>query len=288
MELALILRELWSRKWLLALGVLVALALGVLAVARVSFSPVGLESRSLSYASARTQVIVDSPASSLADLGSDVNPLIVRAGVYSRLLTSPGALQIIGQTAGIDPGLIYAQGPFEIDQPRAEQEPTAEARSSQIVGEANQYRLRYDSSPSLPIVTIFAQAPTTDEANRLANGAARGLATYVNQIEARNALPPKQRVEIRQLGEPAARTVNSGVGTRLAVLAFVVAFVLWCALVLLIARVAGSWRAAGASAARAEQADLLMPPDPDLAPPSDPSVVVVENGRAGVEAHQRP
>lgn len=256
MEFALILRELWSRKLLVALGVLVAVLPALYSVYHVSLAPPNLKSRSLSYASARTQVIVDSPASSLGDLGSDVNPLIVRAGVYSRLLTSPGALEVIGQKAGIDPGLIYAQGPFEIDQPRAEQEPTAEARSSQIVGEANQYRLRYESSPELPIVTIFSQAPTADEANRLATGAAQGLAIYVRQLQDEQRTPPKQRVEIRQLGQPFAKAVNSGVGKKLGALVFLLAFGAWCTGLLVVSRLTASWRAAGRLVAQGEDARI--------------------------------
>src|SRR5690606_17275867 len=116
-------------------------------------------------------------------------------------LTSPAALRIIGQEAGIDPGLIFAQGPFEANQPRAEQEPTAEARSSQIVGETNGYRLQFESSPELPIVTIFAQAPTPEEATRLANATAEGLAVYVRRLQATRLVPSSQRVTIRQLGE---------------------------------------------------------------------------------------
>ncbi len=274
MEFALILRELWSRKWLVAAGAVVALFAAVLVVAHVSLFPPSLKSRSLSYASARTQVIVDSPDSSLADLRSDVNPLIVRAGVYSRVLTSPGALQIIGREAGIDPGLIFAQGPFEIDQPRAEQEPTAEARSSQIVGEGDEYRLRYESSPSLPIVTIFAQAPTTDEANRLADGAARGLSAYVDQLETRNAIPEKRRVAIRQLGEPSARPVNEGVGKKVAVLVFGLVFVVWCAGILIVSRLIAGWKASGEVVQLGEDAAPhpapVAVPVPAPEPPAEP------------------
>ncbi|UGS37745.1 YveK family protein [Capillimicrobium parvum] len=284
MEFALLLRALWSRKWLVTLGVLVALAAAILRVDHVSFAPPALKSRSLSYATARTQVIVDAPDSSLADLGTDLNPLIVRAGVYSRLLTSPDALRVIGREAGVNPGLIFAQGPFETNQPRAEQEPTAEQRSSQIVGETNSYRLQFESSPELPIITIFAQAPTTDEANRLATGAAQGLSAYVRQLQLARLVPAAQRVEIRQLGQPAARTVNSGVGMRMGVLIFFLVFVVWCAALLVISRLVSNWRAAGRIVEQGEGGWPGSPSGPGERPPAADG----EEDRAGERREAEP
>jgi hypothetical protein len=252
MESALLLRALWSRRWLVAVGLLVALAAALVRVEHVSVFPPSMKSRSLSYATARTQVIVDAPNSSLANLATDINPLIVRAGVYSRLLTSPAAIDEIGKQARIDPRLIYAEGPFETNQPRAAQEPTAEERSSQVVGEQDAYRLQFQSTDTLPIITIFAQAPTPDEANRLANGAAGGLATYVRRLQDQRLVPAAQRVDIRQLGQPAARTVNDGVGLRMGLLVFVLVFAAWCGAVLIVSRLVHNWRAAGRLAEQGE------------------------------------
>jgi hypothetical protein len=269
MEFALLLRALWSRKWLVALGVVVALIAALVRVGDVSLIPPGVESRELSYATARTQVIVDAPDSSLADLSTDINPLIVRAGVYSRLLTSPAALQVIGEEAGLDPGLIFAQGPFEANQPRAEQEPTAEERSSQIVGETNGYRLLFESSPELPIVTIFAQAPTPEEATRLANGAAKGLSAYVSRLQLARLVPTSQQVQIRQLGEPVARTVNDGVELRLGVLIFALVFVAWCAALLVVSRLVSNWKAAGRIVEQGEGGWPGTRAEPVSRPPGD-------------------
>lgn len=252
MESALLLRALWSRRRLVAVGLLVATIAAVISVQHVSLIPPKLESKSLSYATARTQVVVDAPNSSLANIDTDINPLIVRAGVYSRLLTSPEAIRLIGQEARIDPGLIYAEGPFESNQPRAAQEPTASERSDQVAGEQDAYRLQFQSTDTLPIITIFSQAPTPDEANRLANGAAQGLATYVRQLQDQRQVPAAQRVEIRQLGQPAARTVNSGVGLRIAVLVFVLVFAAWCAGVLIVTRLVHNWKTAGRLADQGE------------------------------------
>ena len=227
MEFALLLRALWSRKWLVALGVLVALRRGG--------SPG--RSRLLSPGAQEPITVLRDGADAghrrraglvARRLGTDLNPLIVRAGVYSRLLTSPEVSQR-RPGGGHRSGPHLRPGAVETNQPRAEQEPTAEQRSSQIVGETNSYRLQFESSPELPIITIFAQAPTTDGANRLATGAAQGLAGYVRQLQVARLVPAAQRV-----GDPASSASpprgrsNSGVGKRIGVLIFILVFVAWC------------------------------------------------------------
>jgi hypothetical protein len=264
MESALLLRALWSRRRLVAVGLLIAFVAALVRVEHVSLIPPSVKSRSLSYATARTQVIVDGPNSALANLTTDINPLVVRAGVYSRLLTSPAALQVIGREARVDPRLIYAQGPFEVNQPRAAQEPTANERSSQVVGEKDAYRLQFDSTDTLPIITIYAQAPTPDGANRLASGAARGLGTYIRVLQAQRQVPAAQRVAIRQLGQPDARTVNDGVGLRMGLLIFVLVFLGWCAGILIVSRLVQNWKTAGRLAEQGEgEWPATTPRDPE-------------------------
>jgi hypothetical protein len=242
MELALLLRELWRLRLLVAIGAGVALLAAFSTVYNVGFLPPSVSSRSLQYSTAKTQILVDSPRSAIADLDQDLNSLVVRAGVYSRFLTSRAALEEIGREAKIDPGLIYAQGPFELNQPRIEQEPTAEKRSGQLLGESTRYRLRYESSTDLPIVTIFAQAPTTDEAIALASGAARGLGIYVERIQARQQIPPKQAVEITQLGDAVGGVVNKGANLQVGVLVFVAVLGVWCVILLVGGRLVEAWR----------------------------------------------
>src|SRR6478609_6079077 len=118
-----ILHELWGRKLLLALGVLLAACGALSSVATIG--PSGVKLKTIEFATARTQILVDYPKSSVADTGKDFAPLIARAGVYARLMVSPATLKIIGKNAGVPSDMIYAQGPFELNVPRIEQEPTA-------------------------------------------------------------------------------------------------------------------------------------------------------------------
>src|ERR1700756_3289631 len=91
------------RRWV-AVGAAVA---AVAAVYSVSTS------HSTVYASASTQMLVDSPDSALANAGVDMTGYVARANVYARLMTSAAALQYIGKAAGIPGNLIDANGPVE-------------------------------------------------------------------------------------------------------------------------------------------------------------------------------
>ena len=117
--------------------------------------------------------------------------------------------------SGGPPGAIDAKGPFNVNQPRAQREPTAERRASQLRFERSDYRLRFDSEPNLPLVTILAQAPTIAKARQMANASATALADYVEDVQSREEIPETGRV-VSQLAR--GWRVNPGVDRRSAAL----------------------------------------------------------------------
>jgi hypothetical protein len=239
------LRELWSRKLLLFLGVPLAVLAALVSVSSVSLLPPGKGEPTLDYYSGRTQILVDSKDSSIADLNRDLTPMVARANVYSRFMTTPAALRVIGEKAGIPPAAIYAEGPYQLGQARFIQEPTAERRGSQLVGRKSRYRLRFDSDPELPIVTVYAEAPSAGVATRLAEGAASGLAEYVTKLQDEQGISEARRVAIRQLGSTTGAPVTAGASKKVAVFVFMVVFGLWCLGILMIRRLITNWRRAG-------------------------------------------
>lgn len=253
MTFAIALRELWSRKGLLALGAAIALVAALVSVSNVSLFPPKLGKGTLEYYSARTQILVDSSDSSIADLGRDFSPMVARANVYSRFLTTPTALRFIGKRAGVPPSEIYAEGPYQLGQARFVQEPTAERSGSQLLGREARYRLRFDSDPELPIVVAYAEAPSAGVATALAEGAASGLAEYVETIQDQQAIPEKRRVTIRQLGSTTAAPVTAGASGKIAAFVFLVVFGLWCLAILGVRRLRDAW----------EESAAAHPPGPD-------------------------
>ena len=277
MELEAVLFQLWRlRRWVLP-GVLIAFVAALAVVYDVGLLPPSLKAKSLEYATATTQVAVDSPSSSLAIFNEDVTPLTTRANIYSRFMTSPDVLDLIGHEARIPPAWITAKGPFNLHQPRAIQEPTGERRADQVVGEVGRYRLRFETEETVPLVTIFAQAPTLRESFALANGAARGLRDWVRGFQERHDVTGPGRVEIRPLGNARGGIVNGGLALKMGVLSFVGAFIVWCLLVLFAARVAETFRDGG----RGGIPPFALGEDGLIGDQGGPTFRVADDGRSG-------
>lgn len=245
MEFAKTLKILWKRRRLVALGAFVAAIAAMLSVYTVSLFPPGLHSRTNVFATATTQLLVDTPDSAFADLANEMTPLETRASVFARFLATPAALELIARDAKLPLDSIEAEGPYDINLPVVEQEPTADKRSSQILGEGALYRLRFENNPVLPIVAVFAQAPTKSEAVALANVVPRALRTYVQRIQARQGTPLERRVVIRKLGDATGGVVNAGANVQIAALVFLVVFGGWCMLLIPAQTLARGWRQAG-------------------------------------------
>jgi hypothetical protein len=241
MEFALVIRELARRRIALAIGVLVAVVAAVLSVYRIN--GFALKPRSLQYSSASTRVFVDTSSSVLGNLSQSFEPLQSRATVYANFMASPTVLSLIGQRAGLSGSQIYAAGPVDPQVPRIVQEPTAVQRNVEITGETTPYRLNFNSDPNLPTIGIFAQAPTTKLAIALANASVTSLEQYVSSLEDADHIPQQSRIVIRQLGDANGGVVDGGISKALAVMVFLVVFVLWCVLMLMSTRFRESWRA---------------------------------------------
>lgn len=245
MELARTLKILWHRRRLLALGALIAMVAAMLSVYQVGLFPPSLKSRTNVFAAASTQILVDTPGSAFADLNSELEPLDARAGVFARFLASPVAVALIAREAKLPFDAIEARGPYDLNLPLSQQEPTAEKRSSQIIGEGAVYRLRFENNPALPIVSVFAQAPTTDGAVALAAAAPAALRSYVSRLQKQQQTPADSRVEIRQLGNATGGIVNKGANLQIGTLVFIVVLAGWCMLLIPAQTIARGWREAG-------------------------------------------
>ncbi len=292
MELALVLRELWGRRKLMVAGLLVAIVAAVMSVYKPSgFS---LKPRSLVYAAASTQVVVDTASSALGNSNQVFDGPDARATVFANFMTSPAVLALIGQQAGIAGDRIYAAGPVNTNIPRAMQEPTSVQRNVELYGETAPFRLNYNTDPTLPIINIYSQAPTVGQAVALATGAVKGLQEFVTRIEVSDRIPTSERVVVRELGSATGGMVNPGVRKSLAAMVFVLVLVVWCVLVLLGARFRESWRASAAVARQSVAPHRhpdgdgtrmpMMPADPDPAGAGTPQE---DHERSSAETHEQ-
>ena len=198
-------------------------------------------SPSADYAEASTQMLVDSPASALANSGADLTGYAARASVFARLMTTDEAMKYIGRAAGIPGNRIDANGPIETNGSSTATHGPGELQGGKDVTLPATYKLSFVQNPDLPTVDVYAQAPTTGQAISLANGAVTGFASFINRLDG-ESVPLAKRIEVRQLGGATGGMVDSGASKKIAVLAFLAVLAIWCCLVLFVSRLLAELR----------------------------------------------
>jgi len=242
-ELALTIRQIWERRlWLVpvaAVAVIAALAV----LYRVSLVPPGLQSKSLEYGVATSQILLQASQPATAAPEPEATSNVVspaQASVYAALLQAQPVRSRIGRIAKLPAGAIAIEshlGP--------EGEVGAVQRSSQLLAKGQTASLAFSLEPEVPIVTLYAQAPTAGIAERIVVGANKALGEYVNKLQARNPAT-EQQVKLVPLGEPEAGELASGASVALAILVAAAVLVTGCLLIVFIPRMATAFRRAGA------------------------------------------
>jgi hypothetical protein len=238
-------RQLWQRKLLVSLVLVIAVFAAILTAYRVSVSPPGLHKRTLQVSAASSQILVDSHKSTLINGASaeTFSALSTRAKIYGQYLSSLEARRQIAKLVGVPPQTIATAGPFspETGAINYESQPSGE-RANELLKEGAANRLVFSAQEGVPILSVSAQAPTTDRAVALASASFQVLTDYVSSLEADDQ-PVRQEVTVRELGAPQGGTLGSSNGKILMVLAFLAVAGLGCAAILLIPSFARRWRA---------------------------------------------
>jgi hypothetical protein len=182
MELVSIFRQLWRRKLAFSVVVLVAALLATMTAYKLP----SMKPRSLALGAASSQILIDSPASTLVQ-GADSAALVTlstRATIYAQYLSSLEARSNIAAATGIPAAQIIAHGPFSADTGHANyQNQSSESRANDVTAEKTPYRLVFDAQEGVPIITVSAQAPTPRAAVNLAEGAYKALRHYIRQLK---------------------------------------------------------------------------------------------------------
>ena len=103
------LRELWKRKVLVAITIVIALAASILAVYQVNGTSISKKGTQEAHGSA--EILIDSARSPIAGSKRDISGLIARAGVFARLMAGGDVVAQIAEDAGVDPEAIEVSGP---------------------------------------------------------------------------------------------------------------------------------------------------------------------------------
>jgi len=220
---------------IVAAAFVIGVACAVASVSRISLFPPKLERRDFQTAGAVTHVLVDLGRSGITDRRADwsyFNRMSTRADLLAHLMATEPVLEYIGRRAHVRPDQIAAVSPVTIVVAGPLAQPGSEMRARELVLNRRPYRLDIQQAPSSPVVDIYAQAPTVDGAERLANAAIAGARDYFAAVAARTGpfdaaregLDPTNPVKLVQLGPPTGAALTSGAATKVALLTFMLAF----------------------------------------------------------------
>jgi hypothetical protein len=268
-----LLRDLLRLRRLVLVGAILALAAALLMTFRVSFDPApSLSSRQYDVGIASAAILIDSQSSQAVDLGGggevlvDVGSLAVRARLLANLLVTRPLRDEIAAEAGVRPDQLIT----ELSSTTEPGAPPPEA--SEVTLRPDDPRaniLRLQTSDTVPIVTVNAQAPDKATAARLAAATVSQLERYLESVAAANRVPDVRQLVMRRLGEPTAVTARRGPARSNGVMIFIVLFGLWCGGVLAVSAVSRAWwqqAAAYDSAGDGRMGEDLWAPDLPPAP----------------------
>jgi hypothetical protein len=151
---------------------------------------------------------------------------VKHAELLGRVMTSPPVLERIGRRAGVDPRDIAASVRSTANVPDSLIEPGSEERADQIRRSRLRYRLEIQAQQATPVLDVAAQAPTPQEAARLANASVGGLRDFLRDRADREGFASGHLVQIQQLGRAKGTAVGARTSMVIGLLAFVLAFLL--------------------------------------------------------------
>ena len=239
-------RQLWRMKLGVVLSLVLALLAAIWSVEKISLTPPGLSLRSgLEMATAHTEVLVDTPQSIMTNLRENsysIDGLVNRAVVLGNVIASTPVEARIAQRANVPAALLRIQAPITVHVASLPLD-SQDARSiTDILKSNEQYRIAIDANPTVPMLDIYAQTPTAKSAAALANAAVDELKAYLAGLATSQATPATDQVRIEQLGRATGLVINPGVKYQLALLVFVLTFLLACATTIFISRIRAGWQ----------------------------------------------
>lgn len=288
-----ILRRLWAQRLLAAVGILVALTVGLLMTYRVQLGvPPVLESRQYQIGIASAELLIDSPSSQVADVsggqaGIDVTALTSRARLLANLMATSPLKDRIAVRAGIAPRSLRASVPSTVG-PAEGPKPV----DSDDDGSARANRLQVSPNEELPIITADAEASTPEQAARISSAAVEELVVYLKSVAANDQVPDARQLVVNPLGSARSAAVTRGPRRLFSAIVFFVVFGLWCAGILIVSGLARDWRSAAADedTERADEAPRRPDPTPRTAPrtPAAPPHLRDVEDRPPLELPERP
>ncbi|HEY2054178.1 MAG TPA: O-antigen ligase family protein [Solirubrobacterales bacterium] len=208
-----------------AISLIVALLAAIASVTKVSVFPPSLQSRDLQRGAATTRILVDLPAQERGHVSApEFEAMSKRASLIANLLASPPVLHRIADQLGVSVDEVTAATEITEGVPLALVEPNEEKRANEILLSHDGYRLDIQANPTLPIIDIYAQAPTPGGAAELADAVAPAGNEYTNVLADRDNFPVDNRVQLKQLGAAQSAAISPSAPIEIFAITFIVIF----------------------------------------------------------------
>lgn len=196
MDLIPVLRALARHRLLLALGVVLAVLVGLLLAFRVTLSPLELTSRRTVSLSASASVLVEPPRRVPVERGTELSSTLpLRAGLLADLLLTDSARTQIAESLGAHPDEVVVFGPATAAPYVGV--PTAARASEAATATGEPYVLTLATSQTVPIIRLEASAVDRARANALINAAIATLGRI-----AAEGTKPERAIRLIPLGLP--------------------------------------------------------------------------------------
>jgi hypothetical protein len=196
-------------------------------------------------ASASTEVVIDTPSSTLLDLRQDTysfEALRNRAVLLGSVMASEPLSAEIARRAAIPAGVLQMAAPRTPEQPRTVVGTGTERHATDLLKSNEQYRLSIQVNATVPILTIYAQTPDARSAGRLANAAVDTLQARLVALARSERTPGSEQIRLLQLGRARGQVVNGGVAWKAALLVALLTFAFSSATVVFLSRLGAGWR----------------------------------------------
>ncbi|HEX5924117.1 MAG TPA: hypothetical protein VFY45_09810 [Baekduia sp.] len=184
-----------------------------------------------------THVMVDVPGPGPSlfqkrSLPQHLQGMIKHTELLGQALVSRNVLDRIAPLAGVAPDELSGLARTTANIPLTLSEPVSARRASDIRDSEAPYRIEVEGRPTSPVLDIYAQAPSPGQAEELANAAVGGLQQYVDALAAQRGRPSSRYIRLRQLGLARGAVANGGTPKIIAMLTFLTAFGISCAVLL--------------------------------------------------------
>ena len=238
---------------------IVAVIAAAASICNFSLLPPRIGLRQLQPGAAVTRALVQLPPAHRLDTPLVFETQVKRANLIANVMASAPILDRVGSLMGIESDEIAATAEADASVPLVFTEPNGERRANQILVSRDPYRLDIQARSTTPILDIYAQAPSAEQAARLADASVKAANAYLQDLARQHPENGPAPVTLTQLGAARGGSLDPAAPIKIAALTLLTVFAVSFGLLCLLAQLRRGWLAADPASARLRPATDVRP-----------------------------